>query len=524
MINSFSNLRERNCEANYVSSYNNTKVDSKLAKVNASKISLLYSNPNNHANPSQNSFYKKNINYRKRNITLCSYRNDRNKVKSVNEKKAQFNLNISLPYNIKNPKPCLLDKIDILNKRETRNQRFYHPEFSSNVYSFRVNSKKQTYEELNKIINKKITKIPRKTNHLPHIFSNKSNRKSKENAISKIRKTHIGIEKNILKKKDRNITDIFFYNQLKEDLKQIKPTKMNKNIIISSVAISPKLQVNKLELQSVQRVESQNYNHSVSHYILGEILGKGAYATVREAFDEFTKEKVAIKIYEKMKLIDVHRKSSVLKEIEILKKLNHPNIVKVLETFDTPNNLFVVMELVKGESLTNFLKRKKNNCLAEQEARPIFKQIVSGILYCHNFNISHRDIKLDNILIDYKSNIKIIDFGFSSMNLPNKKLKVFCGTPSYMAPEIVKRIEYYGPPADIWALGVLLFIILTGSFPFKAQTDKDLFKLISGGIISIPSFISSDAKLLISRMITIEPWKRPTISEVLIIRYLMIPL
>ena len=162
-----------------------------------------------------------------------------------------------------------------------------------------------------------------------------------------------------------------------------------------------------------------------------------------------------------------------------------------------------------------YLKRRPNRRLEENEARRIFKQVLLGIDYCHHKNVTHRDIKLENLLLDDNNNIKIIDFGFSTCFSNEKKAKMFCGTPSYMAPEIVARIEYTGPPADIWALGVLLYVLLCGCYPFKAQSDKELYKKIQYGQFSVPAHISQAARSLILRILKLDPLKRPSVSEIL---------
>lgn len=134
------------------------------------------------------------------------------------------------------------------------------------------------------------------------------------------------------------------------------------------------------------------------------------------------------------------------------------------------------MEYIEGPSLFAYIKNKNPRRLSEDDARNIFINLLNGLNYCHKHAICHRDIKLENILIDRKiKRAKFIDFGFST-NFPiDKKVKMFCGTPSYMAPEIVARTEYAGGPADIWAMGVLLFAMLTGKFPFKGTTDKEVY-------------------------------------------------
>ena len=133
------------------------------------------------------------------------------------------------------------------------------------------------------------------------------------------------------------------------------------------------------------------------------------------------------------------------REIEILEILNYPNIVKLYEIIDTPKHVHLAMEYIGGTSLHGYLKRIPNRRLDEPEARRIFKQVLHGIEYCHNKNVTHRDLKLENILLDDNNNVKIIDFGFGTCFSHDKKVKLFCGTPSYMAPEIVNRVEYSGP-------------------------------------------------------------------------------
>lgn len=136
---------------------------------------------------------------------------------------------------------------------------------------------------------------------------------------------------------------------------------------------------------------------------------------------------------------------------------------------------------------------------------------MEGIAFCHSKSVTHRDVKLENILLDEQgANLKIIDFGFSTCIPNDKKIKIFCGTPSYMAPEIVSRIEYAGPPADIWALGVLLFALLCGCFPFRGSNDKELYSKICSGIYNIPSHVPAGAALLLTRIFSVDPTLRPT--------------
>ncbi len=261
-------------------------------------------------------------------------------------------------------------------------------------------------------------------------------------------------------------------------------------------------------------VGQETKQSKISDYSIGNQIGQGAYAVVKQGFHKQTGRKVAIKIYEKYRIADSQRKASVSREIKLLQRLDHANIVKLYETIDTPKQLYLIMELVRGRSLYTFVRSKPGRRLAESECVRIFKQVADGIEYCHRNNVTHRDIKMENILIDENLNVKIIDFGFSICAAPTQRLKVFCGTPSYMSPEIVNRKEYIGPPTDIWSLGILLFALLCGNFPFRGATDNELFRSISRGKVSFPSFASASLRAMISRLLRLDPQSRATAKDV----------
>lgn len=256
------------------------------------------------------------------------------------------------------------------------------------------------------------------------------------------------------------------------------------------------------------------HSSNIDQYTVGRKLGQGAYATVTYATHKLSNRKVAMKTYEKSKLVDASRKRSVAQEIKLLQKLRHPHIVKLYETIETPRQMHLILEFLGGGSLNYYMRRCPRQHFSEGEAKRLFSQVLSAVEYCHSLSITHRDIKLENILIDDRRNIKLIDFGFATC-LPNdKKIRLFCGTPSYMAPEIVARKEYCGPPADIWALGVLLHVMLSGTYPFKGKNDKELFKKILVGQFECPSAIPAAPRALIYKMLSIDPSRRPTVKEI----------
>ena len=252
----------------------------------------------------------------------------------------------------------------------------------------------------------------------------------------------------------------------------------------------------------------------ISDYTIGNQIGQGAYAVVKNATHKSTGRKVAIKVYEKYKIADAQRKNCVNREIRVLKKLNHNNIVQLYETIDTTKQLFLIMELVKGRSLHSYIHSKQGRKLEESESMRLFSQVLDGIEYCHKNGVVHRDIKMENLLLDEHQNVKIIDFGFSICTPSTQRLKIFCGTPSYMAPEIVMKKEYYGPPADMWSLGILLYAMLVGSFPFRGANEHDLFRCISRCQPTYPTSISNGARSILSRLLCLNPDKRATASDV----------
>mmetsp|Transcript_12437 Transcript_12437/g.14252 ORF Transcript_12437/g.14252 Transcript_12437/m.14252 type:complete len:151 (+) Transcript_12437:484-936(+) len=148
---------------------------------------------------------------------------------------------------------------------------------------------------------------------------------------------------------------------------------------------------------------------------------------------------------------EAHKLKSVSNEIRILKRLDHPNLIKLHSVHETPSKIYLVMDLVKGVTLTDYLKDKRKLRLEEQEAKKIFKQIIEGVDYLHSKNICHRDIKLENILITESGVIKILDFGFAVKFNPNKKLSTYCGTPNYMAPELIIKVPYDPNKMETWS-------------------------------------------------------------------------
>jgi tRNA A-37 threonylcarbamoyl transferase component Bud32 len=268
---------------------------------------------------------------------------------------------------------------------------------------------------------------------------------------------------------------------------------------------------------------NQNQNHrndKLSKYEIGHTLGKGAYAKVKIVTNIITQEKCAMKIYDKEKLNDNSKKKCVYREIEILKRINHKNIAKLVEVINTQNHILIVQELVNGISLRDYYNREIRNQkgISEHKAmifKKIFKQIFEAMNYLHKNHMAHRDIKLENILMTRDYEIKIIDFGFGMYNPENKLQNFFCGTPNYMPPEIAFKKPYVGQKADLWSLGVLVYKMYCADFPFKGKNEKELYKAIKKGKFVMASYTPDYIRKIIVNMIELDPNKRLTCENVL---------
>ncbi len=204
----------------------------------------------------------------------------------------------------------------------------------------------------------------------------------------------------------------------------------------------------------------------------GDCLGQGSFAKVYEGYDKRLKLAVAVKVIDKRKIKEgeTKKKSLIEEEILILSKMDHPNIVKLLRIVEdakrvaSTHQIFLVMELCSQGTLSTFARDAGYGHIPEAICFHIFLQIVNGVEYMHDRDFAHRDLKMTNILIDSSLTVKIIDFGFGCQ--ANRLHNMYCGTPSYMPPEIVQRASYYPKPVDVWTLGCVLYKLATNQYPF----------------------------------------------------------
>ena len=252
---------------------------------------------------------------------------------------------------------------------------------------------------------------------------------------------------------------------------------------------------------------------SLEYYKFVKLIGKGAFGKVTLGVHKLTGKQVAIKTIDKSYMKDDFSKKKVFQEVYILKKIRHSNVIRLLEVFESPKHFLMVMEYAGGGDLLQYVKQRKK--LEEQEAKYIFKQIVHGLAHCHCRSVLHRDIKLDNILMDDEGSIKMCDFGVSRLITKGQMIQEQCGTPAYLAPEIIADQGYEGFYVDIWSLGILMYAMLQGTVPFKAQNLQELHAQIMKGSVNYPVQITDEARDLIDRMLVIIPNKRIQIPEIL---------
>ncbi|EDM09799.1 NUAK family, SNF1-like kinase, 2 [Rattus norvegicus] len=264
-------------------------------------------------------------------------------------------------------------------------------------------------------------------------------------------------------------------------------------------------------LMKKQAVKRHHHKHNLRHrYEFLETLGKGTYGKVKKA-RESSGRLVAIKSIRKDKIKDEQDLLHIRREIEIMSSLNHPHIIAIHEVFENSSKIVIVMEYASRGDLYDYISERPR--LNERDARHFFRQIVSALHYCHQNGIVHRDLKLENILLDASGNIKIADFGLSNLYHKGKFLQTFCGSPLYASPEIVNGKPYVGPEVDSWSLGVLLYILVHGTMPFDGQDHKTLVKQISSGAYREPCK-PSDACGLIRWLLMVNPIRRATLEDV----------
>jgi len=260
----------------------------------------------------------------------------------------------------------------------------------------------------------------------------------------------------------------------------------------------------------------EDHKTIIDKYSLRKELGKGAFSVVRLAVNRSTKERVAIKIIDK-KNVSKTQEKNIRSEILILNKVSHPNIIGFKEILENDKYLYFVMEYVNGGELFDEIVTRGS--YDEADARDIIRQICSALAYLHSEGIAHRDLKPENLLVSNSEDdsaqvlVKIADFGLSKIIDEEKMMQTACGTPGYVAPEVLLA-EGYGIEVDMWSVGVITYIILCGFPPFYSDNVAEVFEQILKADFQYPADywedISAEAKDFINSLLKIEPKRRLT--------------
>lgn len=252
----------------------------------------------------------------------------------------------------------------------------------------------------------------------------------------------------------------------------------------------------------------------MQRYELGRLLGHGTFAKVYHGRNIITSQGVAIKIIDKEKVFKVGLIDQIKREVSIMRLVRHPNIVQLYEVMATKSKIYFVLEYVKGGELFNKVLKGR---IKEDVARKYFQQLVSAVDFCHSRGVYHRDLKPENLLVDDNGNLKVSDFGLSALAESKKQdglLHTTCGTPAYVAPEVINRKGYDGAKADIWSCGVILFVLMAGYLPFQEPNLMEMYKKIGKAEFKFPTWFPSDARKLITRILDPNPATRISIRKI----------
>ena len=254
----------------------------------------------------------------------------------------------------------------------------------------------------------------------------------------------------------------------------------------------------------------------IRKYIKGRLLGKGGFAKCYEFINQETEHSSAAKIIPKKSLVKSRAKQKLISEIKIHKSLHHPNIVAFEHYFEDSENVYLLIEICHNQTLNELLKRRKK--LTELEVQCYAVQIIKALKYLHSHRVIHRDLKLGNLFISEKLEIKVGDFGLATnLEFDGERKRTVCGTPNYIAPEILEGKTGHSYEVDVWSLGVIMYTLIIGKPPFETNNVKETYKRIKMGNYSFPenAVISEPAKDLIQSILVLDPHKRPKLEEIL---------
>lgn len=253
----------------------------------------------------------------------------------------------------------------------------------------------------------------------------------------------------------------------------------------------------------------------MQRYELGKFLGQGTFAKVHHARNLKTGQSVAIKIIDKEKVLKVGMIDQIKREISVMRLVRHPNVVQLYEVMASKTKIYFVIEYIKGGELFNKVAKGK---LKEDAARKYFQQLISAVDFCHSRGVYHRDLKPENLLLDENGNLKVSDFGLSALSESKRQdglLHTTCGTPAYVAPEVINRRGYDGAKADTWSCGVILYVLLAGYLPFNDSNLMEMYRKIGKAEFKYPNWFSPEVRKLLSKILDPNPKTRISIAKIM---------
>ena len=265
-----------------------------------------------------------------------------------------------------------------------------------------------------------------------------------------------------------------------------------------------------------EKITKVNGDIQIRKYIKGRLLGKGGFAKCYEFINQENDHSSAAKVIPKKSLVKSRAKQKLISEIKIHKSLHHPNIVAFEHYFEDSENVYLLIEICLNQTLNELLKRRKK--LTELEVQCYSVQIIKALKYLHSHRVIHRDLKLGNLFISEKMEIKVGDFGLATkLEFDGERKRTVCGTPNYIAPEILEGKTGHSYEVDIWSLGVIMYTLIIGKPPIETNNVKETYKRIKTGNYSFPenAVISEPAKDLIQSILVLDPRKRPSLDEIM---------
>ncbi|CAI9302581.1 unnamed protein product [Lactuca saligna] len=256
-------------------------------------------------------------------------------------------------------------------------------------------------------------------------------------------------------------------------------------------------------------------NVLMQKYEFGKMLGQGNFAKVYHGRDLKSGQSIAIKVIDKEKVLKVGLIDQTKREISVMKMIKHPNVIQLYEVMATKTKIYFAMEYAKGGEL--FEKVSKGR-LKEDIARKYFQQLILAVDFCHSRGVYHRDLKPENLLLDEFGDLKVTDFGLSAHDSCTRVDGLFhttCGTPAYVAPEVISRRGYDGGKSDIWSCGVILFVLFTGHLPFNDSNIIQMYRKISRADYKCPNWVPPDVRRLLKKILDPNPLTRISMKKIM---------